>query len=673
MNTSNKTTSFRQFSACLFLLLFAAGQLTAQPDGDSEAAAVNRMRLIGAIVTTNDAGRAVGLQFPEGVGSNEQGWHRIAELTELRELDLGALYVGNDMLRHVGKLTKLKSLNLFGNPLDSIALKHIENLQQLETLYLYRTFIDDAGMESIAKLKGLRQLNLFDTFLTDVGLDRLGQCKQLRSLSIGNSKAGKFPESFFSEAGIERLKTNLPKTEITLWGAGRHDIPEFIQRSKSTAAKKHLRPLAQPIAVASDLSSPSAVGDWPCFLGPNRNGKSSDKGISKNWFNDPPKLLWHTKIGTGFAAPTIAKGRVLLYQRVASDRDASEDAEEGHFAERLSCLRSDTGEEIWSADFPTSYQDLNGYARSTPLVDEDRVFILSPAGILRCLQLVDGKEIWELDLTMEFDCDLPTYGMGASPVVHGNLLLVVVGGRETNAVKSTVVALDKSTGAFRYGVGDHPASYATPVLHNFSGRQWCFLFSQNGLLTFNPDDGKLDSEFPWQANIAGAVNAASPIVGNDQVFFSESYRLGGVMLRYSPGQPEVIWKDSRQVREKAMSCHWNTPILHEGYIYGCSGRHRSHGKLKCIHWDSGRTAWEIKHDGRSSLTYADGHFFNLSETGLLTFFRASPEGYVEVGRLNKDNSRIQPSYPAWTAPVVVGGRMYLRGKHELICYELKST
>ena len=111
----------------------------------------------------------------------------------MQDLDVGALYIGNDMLAHVGKLQQLKNLNLFGNPIDSIALKQIENLQNLETLYLYRTFIDDMGVGSIAKLKNLKRLNMFDTFLTDKGLGLLAGCKQLKHLSIGNSKIKKPP------------------------------------------------------------------------------------------------------------------------------------------------------------------------------------------------------------------------------------------------------------------------------------------------------------------------------------------------------------------------------------------------------------------------------------------------------------------------------------------------
>ena len=442
----------------------------------------------------------------------------------------------------------------------------------------------------------------------------------------------------------------------------------MLQRKIATGKDK-VKLKSEQVTAAPDLSSRDG-SDWPCFLGPNRNGKSSQTGINTDWNKQRPKLLWHKKTGTGYAAPTVAKGRLLLYHRIPNE------AEGERFVERLSCFHAETGENLWQADLPTDYKDLPGYGdgpRSTPLVDGDRVFLLSPAGAFRCLQLVDGKLLWEVNLVNSFNCRLPNYGMGASPVVHRDMVLVVVGSNEQNNESHTVVAFDKSNGVFRYGVGDYPASYATPILQQTFGRWWCFAFNQDGLMSFNPDTGEQDFDFPWQANIAGAANAACPVAKDDQVFVTESYRLGGAMLRFSTGKPSVVWQDSKQVREKIMACHWNTPILHDGFLYACSGRHRSHGTLKWVQWSTGESRWKMKLDGRSSLTYVDGHFLNLSESGLLTLFQATPAGYLEAGRLDKTNAKIIPSYPAWTAPVVARGILYLRGKHELIAYDLLAA
>ena len=224
-----------------------------------------------------------------------------------------------------------------------------------DSLYLYRTFVDDKGLESIAKLKNLKRLNLFDTFLTDKGLKTLGTCKQLTHLSLGNTKAGNFPEAFFTPEGIEQLRSDLPNTEITYWGSkdDELDLPKLLgdfERAKSSDRPK-LSVVSSVVAKAPDLAKRKGL-DWPCFLGINGDGKSSETGLNTDWNNRPPSLVWHKPAGTGFAAPSISNGRLMLYQRVRNEGG------EQRFSERLSCLHSETGEEIWEVDFPTSYHCL---------------------------------------------------------------------------------------------------------------------------------------------------------------------------------------------------------------------------------------------------------------------------------------------------------------------------
>lgn len=637
---------------------------------------------LGASLTEDDNGKIVGFQLPESLALAGQAWLRLEKLKDLQDLDLAAQHLSNDALKSVGKLKHLRTLNLFGNPLDSIALTHITELDKLETLYLYRTFIDDKGIESIAKLKNLKRLNMMDTFLTDKGLDLLGTCKQLRHLTIGNSKArnsqeGKFPESFFTPAGVERLRENLPKTNITYWGEkdDRLDLPAVIQKSKNSKIDEPRRASIQSRSPAPAPNLAKRKGlDWPTFLGPSANGKSDEKGLNLNWYDNPPKLVWHRKIGTGYSAPSIANGRLLLYQRVRTTTGNQ------RFAERLSCLQSETGKTIWKVDFSTDYEDLSGYGdgpRSTPVIDGARVYILSPAGMLRCLQVVDGKLLWSLDLKAEFNCDLISYGVGTTPVVFKNLLLIIAGGQPFKKSDETktdfdagIVAIDKVTGVFQYGLGKSTASYATPVICSMNNRFWCLAFTRDGLLGFNPDSAKIDFEFPWRSNIAGCVNAATPVTNGNRVFISEAYTTGGVMLQFNEKACSSVWQDDRRRREKSLALHWATPIFHEGKLYGCSGRHSVDGMLKCINWYTGETIWQEKMLDRTSMAFVDGHLLNLGENGLLTAVKATPTGYQTTGRLGEENTTLMPSYPVWVAPVVARGMIYLRGKHEIICYDI---
>ena len=665
--------SFLLFSGLLFsglLCSAASGQGIPDPRTATPQQAADFLSRSGAVFTTDDSGRYIGFQMPETRGLHEQNWPYFARLTDLQDLDWGALTPENQHLQYLRPLTKMRNLNLFGCPIDSIALQNITGMQQLETLYLYRTFVDDDAIPHIAQLKNLKRLNLFDTFLSDEGLDQLAQCKQLRYLTIGNSHAGNFPESSFTDAGVKRLRDALPETKIFIWGkTDRHDTPMLVSASATREKVKrstNLNPMK--VSQADNLASRTVGNDWAAFLGPTGDGKSGETNLRTDWNTQLPKLRWHKKVGIGFAAPSIAKGRLLLYHRVRTDDPKAR----SRFAERLACMHAETGEDLWKVDFLTQYEDLSGYGdgpRCTPVIDGDQVYLLSPEGMLRCLQLVDGKSIWEVDLAREFQLNFIMYGVGSTPVVHDNRLIVAVGGKHESVGHVGLVAFDKRTGVFQFGVGDDDANYASPKLVRHAGRDWCFAFMRDGLVAFDPNNGDIDAQFTWRSNVAGSVNAASPVVKDNQVFITESYTNGGAMLHFAPGKLTPIWKDTRK-REKIMASHWATPIEHNGFLYGCSGRHSAHGALKCVDWATGTTRWEEKMSNRTSMIYADGHFISLGENGRLRCIRVTPDGFQETGRIDKENAQVLSSYPAWAAPVLSHGLLYIRGKHELICYDL---
>ncbi len=665
-------TNFLHRFAGLLLLVTTATAAFAQPIPNPNTAspkqAADFLRRMGAVITDDDQGNPITFQMPETIGLSDQAWPFVARLTTLQDLDLGGGEMTSERMKLLQPLTQVRMLSLFGGKIDSQSMANLVGMRELETLYLYRTPLDDSAIPWIAKLPKLTHLNMFDTSLTDKGLDHMTKCKKLQHVSLGNSLVGNFPESRFTEAGLERLRDALPGAIISIWGIpGNFDRPTVVagpEHDKGQPKPPTKIPTAKP---ADDLAKDKTGHDWPGFLGPTGDSKSTETGLLTDWRQRLPKLVWHKKVGTGFAAPSISLGRLLLYHRVRT-----EDAQQ-RFQERLSCYQSETGNPLWQVDFPTEYRDINGYGdgpRCTPVIDNNRIYLFSPEGILRCLQLVDGKTIWEVDLASQLEIDLQTYGVGSTPVVHGNRLIVIAGGRRESTGDAGVVVLDKLTGVFQYGVGDDDASYASPRVVRSGNRNWAFAYMRDGLLVFDPDRGKVDSQFTWHSRVAGSVNAATPVVKDDQVFISESYSTGGVMLRFSDSSLTPIWQDNKRNRDKIMANHWATSIHHNGFLYGCNGRHSYSGTLKCVDWNTGAVRWEQEMKNRTSMVYADGHFFTLGENGALTVSQATPSGYIETGRIDKTNAEVLPSYPAWAAPVLAHGMLYVRGKNELICYDV---
>ncbi|HLJ97428.1 MAG TPA: PQQ-binding-like beta-propeller repeat protein [Gemmataceae bacterium] len=417
-----------------------------------------------------------------------------------------------------------------------------------------------------------------------------------------------------------------------------------------------------------DLGTRKQGSDWPGFLGPLGTGVSREKGILSPWPKHGLRIVWHKPLGTGYAMPSISRGRLFLFDRQTNQA-------------RLRCLKSETGEELWKFEYPTDYQDYYGYnngPRCFPVVDEDRVYIYGAEGMLHCVRAVDGKLLWKQDTKAEFGVVQNFFGVGSTPVIEGDLLIAQVGGSPPGSGAfptlgqkgngSGVVAFDKFTGKIRYQVTDELASYAVPTLATIGGRRWCFVFARGGLIGMEPATGTIDFHYPWRARVLESVNASNPVVVGDYVFISETYGPGSALLKVKPGGYDVVWTDADKRRNKSMQCHWNTPIYHDGYLYGCSGRHTGEAELRCVEFATGKVMWREPALTRSSLLMVDGHFICLAEDGTLLLLKVNPQKFELVSRL--EGPSILLEYPCWAAPILSHGLLYVRGKDHLVCLEL---
>ena len=431
-----------------------------------------------------------------------------------------------------------------------------------------------------------------------------------------------------------------------------------------------------------DLWTRQQGADWPAFLGSAGDGTSSETGFFVKGRLRGAKVLWHRAVGSGYAMPSVSRGRLFEFSRHGGQN-------------RLACLRAETGEPLWDFAYATDYEDLYGYEggpRCCPVVDDDRVYILGAEGVVHCLSVVDGRVIWKVDTTQQFGVVQNFFGVGSTPVVEGDLLIAAIGGSpaESRSVPpgqldrvrgadSGVVAFDKRTGAVRYQFSDELASYASPTLATIAGRRWGFVFARGGLIGFDPATGRQDFHFPWRATILESVNAANPVVVGSEVLISETYGPGAALLRVEPGGCDVVWQDAPRTRRKMLQCHWSTPIHHDGHVYACSGRHVGDAELRCIEWKTGAVKWSHAGLGRSSLLLVDGHFFCLVENGSLFVFPATPERFepsdeipVEAaGDAAGDEPKRLLRHPAWAAPILAHGLLYVRGPERLVCLELE--
>ncbi len=354
------------------------------------------------------------------------------------------------------------------------------------------------------------------------------------------------------------------------------------------------------------------AADWPQFLGPERNGVSTETGLLQTWDAKGPPLLWQKNVGEGYSAPVIAGERLVLFHRLDNE-------------EVVECLDAATGKDIWKHTHPTRYEDPLGKGngpRSTPLVAGGRVYTLSPGGLLLCLNLADGKKVWQRALLEDYAVPPSFFGVGTSPILEGDRLLVNVGARDAG-----IVAFDKDSGKEVWKATGDGASYSSPVSATIDGVRQVIFFTRQGIVSLDPATGAVLFSKRWRSRMNASVNAATPVVVGDRLFFTACYDTGAILVRAKKDRIEELWSNDR-----SLSCHFGTPIYHDGCLYGFHGRQETGTEMRCVDLQTGQVRWSKDGFGCGAMILAEGNLIVLSESGELVLVECKSDPYREKAR-----------------------------------------
>jgi outer membrane protein assembly factor BamB len=355
--------------------------------------------------------------------------------------------------------------------------------------------------------------------------------------------------------------------------------------------------------------------------------------------------VWSYAVGAGWSSPVVVGERLLIHHRV--DDSAC-----------LDCLQTSDGKRVWRYEESTHYQDQFRFdegPRATPAVADGRVFIFGADGLLRAISLESGKRLWGRDVNTEYRVPQGYFGAACSPLVEGGRVILSVGGRGAG-----VVAFDAATGKEMWKATDDAASYSSPVAATINGVRSVFVFTREGLVALDPESGKVRFKERWRSRIQASVNAAAPLVINDQVFASSSYQTGAVVWKIHGDGVTPVWKG-----DDILSNHYNTSVYRDGFLYGIEGRQEYGAHSRCVEWATGKVRWTKERFGCATLALVEGNVLALGEHGDLIAFAASPEGYRELARAKVLNDPVRAAF------ALSGGRLYARDGKQLIALGLK--
>jgi outer membrane protein assembly factor BamB len=410
--------------------------------------------------------------------------------------------------------------------------------------------------------------------------------------------------------------------------------------------------------IASALLAPALHGvDWPQYRGPSHDGISPEV-IRTNWSQQAPQVVWRTGLQSGgllagFSTFTVSQGRAYTQIRrsVAG-------------ANRELCLALDaaTGQELWvtevgSGDYASTGITGADGPRSTPVVDGDRVYVLSAYLSLSCLDAANGGIVWSKDV--RFGAGGLSWQNGAAPLIDGELIFV-----NCNASANCMMALRKTDGGEVWRRYSYKMTYANPIAVTLLGVRQIIFYTASGLVSVAPETGDVLWRYTTTDGCpySGTATAISPVVAGDIIYCSAAYdgpSVGAGAVRVTKNGSAFtatqIWRKPNDLKN-----HWSTPVFHNGYLYGVYG-HYSTGVLKCIDPATGNEMWsgsENLHSG--GVLLVGGRLLLLNEAGELVLIEPNPSAYTELARVKVLGGK------SWNAPAISDGQIYARSTTEAV-------
>lgn len=413
------------------------------------------------------------------------------------------------------------------------------------------------------------------------------------------------------------------------------------------------------------MTSTGLADDWPQWGGPQRDLIWRESGIVDRL--PPGKQLprmWSTPIGEGYSGPAVADGRVYITDYILESR-----------SERVLCLDAESGRILWKHEYPVGYTiSYPAGPRSTPVVDDDRVYTIGAMGHMFCFNVADGKVIWSKNFVDDYETPIPIWGMVASPLVLENQLITLVGGTPG----ALVVSFDKRTGKELWrSLEDNQVGYCPPVLFEFDGIPQLIVWHPSAVSAVNPQNGKVYWEVPF--DIRAGLTVPMPRQIGRRVFVTAFYN-GPMMIEVEPGgqSASVVWKGSSNSEIKTDGLHsiMPTPVVTDTHIYGVC----SYGQLRCLDSQTGKRLWETTQatgQGRWWNAFIIPHedrYFIHNEQGDLIIANLTPQGYEELSRsqLVEPTRPVQRRMTIWSHPAFAMKSVFARNDREIVRVDLSK-
>ena len=406
--------------------------------------------------------------------------------------------------------------------------------------------------------------------------------------------------------------------------------------------------------VLSLLFSPVFGQEIAQFRGPFRDGIYHDKGLLKKWPAAGPKLeLQIAGIGKGYSQPIVYKGTIYT---TGIKHDTMDVISAYDLKGKL------LWEQAYGKAWPNSFPD----TRSTPTIQNDKIYLVGGMGIVCCLDAKDGKMLWSQDAQNEYKGEYHKWGIAESVLLTDKAAIYVTGGEVTSVVAFDKIAgkplwKTKSLGGLR--------AYASSLLIERNGLQIILAQTGNDLIGINAING----DILWSFNLiqfhlgesGKGVNTNTPIYKNGEIFVTSGYDHPAMMFSLSEDGHSV----SLKWKNEELDTHHGGDVLVDGNLYGSNWQSNSKGQWVSVNWKTGKTNWVKDWFNKGSIIAADGSLYCYEEKG----------GNVALVQPDVTDFKIISTFKVaageganWAHPAIYDGKLYLRHGNILLIYNIKA-
>ena len=317
----------------------------------------------------------------------------------------------------------------------------------------------------------------------------------------------------------------------------------------------------------------------------------------KSWPEKGPELILKKEgLGNGYSTPIYYEGAVYISGR----RDT---------LDVITRLDLD-GNIAWETVYGRAWNQSFPETRSTPTIEDGRIYIMGGMGNVVCMDTEKGKILWQVNTHQEFEGEFHRWGMTESLLLTDRAVISSPIGNQT-----AVVALDKEDGSLIWkskSLGG-TRSYVSPLMIDYQGQKMILVTSDKDMIAVDPENGSIIWSYDIVTGQSGKRgsrnNTNTPLIQGWCDLYHQRIRCecrnAAAFSRREEGG--LKWSDG------TLDTHHGGVVEVDGYIYGSNWINNGNGNWVCQEWETGKVMWEEKWHNKGSVIYADGLLYIFEE------------------------------------------------------------